>query len=294
MNSLRIHSAYMYKNLNLHALGHALPFDQACALARQHGFAGVDLDLSFLKRMAASQSAQEWFAQTGLRAGAFGLSARWHGDTSNVVFEQSLSQLADEARLAAGLGCSRCVTWIPPGSDSLDFRQHWSLAVDRLGRVAALLAEHGLRLGLEFVGPLTFRARFRYGFIHTLDGARALAAAVSQRGGIVGLLVDSFHWYTAHGTLHDLATLSADEVVYVHVNDAPAGRTPDEQIDGEREMVGSTGVIDIHGFLGALRRIGYDGPVTVEPFNQSVRAMSVEDAVRFTSESLDCVLGALG
>jgi len=106
--------------------------------------------------------------------------------------------------------------------------------------------------------------------------------------------VDSFHWHTAHGSLRDLSTLSADEVVYVHVNDAVVGRTPNEQIDGEREMVGSTGVIDIQGFLGALRRIGYDGPVTVEPFNQAVRAMSVEDAVRFTGESLDCVFGALG
>ena len=284
----------MYKNLNLHALGHALPFDQVCALAKQHGFASVDLDMSFLQQMATVQSldaVRAWFAQTGLRPGAFGMSARWHANNDNVTFEQSLDKLADDARMAAELGCSRCVTWIPPGSDSLDFRQHWSLAVDRLGRIAALLAVHGLRLGLEFVGPLTFRMRLKYDFVHTLDGARALAAAA---GANVGLLVDSFHWYTAHGALRDLFTLSADEVVYVHVNDAVAGRTPNEQIDGEREMVGATGVIDIQGFLGALRRIGYDGPVTVEPFNQAVRAMSVEDAVRFTSESLDCVLGALG
>ncbi len=45
-----------------------------------------------------------------------------------------------------------------PGSDALDFRQHWALAAARLRRVAAILAEHGVRLGLEFVGPLTFRA----------------------------------------------------------------------------------------------------------------------------------------
>ncbi len=284
----------MYKNLNLHALGHGLPFDQACALANQHGFVGVDLDLGFLHRMAASQSIEavrEWFAQTGLRAGAFGLSARWQADHDDETFEQSLTQLADDARLAAALGCSRCVTWVMPGSDALDFRQHWALAVARLRRVAAILAEHSVRLGLEFVGPLTFRMRFKFDFVHTLDGARALAAAV---GANVGLLVDSFHWYTAHGSLRDLFTLSADEVVYVHVNDAVAGRTPDEQIDGEREMVGRTGVIDIRGFLGALRRIGYDGPVTVEPFNQAIRAMSVEDAVRFTGESLDRVLSAVG
>jgi sugar phosphate isomerase/epimerase len=284
----------MYKNLNLHSLGHELPFDQTCALARQHGFAGVDLDLGFLRRMAEAQSleaVQAWFAQTGLRAGAFGLGARWHADRDDGTFEQSLAQLADDARLAAALGCSRCVTWVMPGSDALDFRQHWAMAVARLQRVAAILAEHGIRLGLEFVGPLTLRARFKHDFLHTLDGVRALAAATGDN---VGLLVDIFHWYTAHGSLHDLSILSADEVVYVHLNDALAGRGPDEQIDDEREMVGATGVIDIQGFLGALRGIGYDGPVTVEPFNQAVRAMSVEEAVRFTSESLDRVLSALG
>ena len=56
-------------------------------------------------------------------------------------------------------------------------------------------------------------------------------------------------------------------------------------------MVGASGVIDIRGFLAALRKIGYDGPVTVEPFNQEIRSMSVEEAVRVTSEALDRVLG---
>jgi sugar phosphate isomerase/epimerase len=55
-------------------------------------------------------------------------------------------------------------------------------------------------------------------------------------------------------------------------------------------MVGATGVIDIKGFIAALKKIGYDGPVTVEPFNKAVREMSTEDAVRYTSESLDKVL----
>ena len=45
----------MYKNLNLGALGHAVPFDRACELARQNGFAGIDLDTGFLLNIAKSQ-----------------------------------------------------------------------------------------------------------------------------------------------------------------------------------------------------------------------------------------------
>lgn len=146
----------MFKNLNTGALGHAVPFDRTCALAKQYGFAGVDLDLDYLMKFAESQSlqaAQEWFAQTGLRPGAIGLSAKWREGDSDAAFEESLMRLAEEARLAAALGCTRCVTWIAPGSNTLNFYQHWDFAVPRLQRVAAVLAEHGLRLGMEFIGP---------------------------------------------------------------------------------------------------------------------------------------------
>jgi len=284
----------MFKNLNTAALGHAIPFDQACALARQHGFAGVDLDLDYLMKMAEAQSLEavrEWFAQTGLLAGGIGLSARWREGESDAAFEASLVRLAHEAHLAAALGCTRCITWVLPGSGALDFYRNWDFTVARLQRVAAILAEHGLRLGLEFIGPLTLRTRFKHDFVHTLDGMRGLAAAVGAHTHNTGLLLDCFHWYTAHASLRDLEFLHPREVVYVHVNDATAGRSADEQIDGERQMVGASGVIDIRGFLAALRKIGYDGPLTVEPFNQQIRSMPVEEAVRATSEALDRVLG---
>ncbi|RMG62908.1 MAG: sugar phosphate isomerase/epimerase [Chloroflexi bacterium] len=285
----------MFKNLNTGALGHAVPFDRTCALAKQYGFAGVDLDVGYLMKLAESQSlqaAQEWFAQTGLRPGAIGLGAKWREGDSDAAFEESLMRLAEEARLAAALGCTRCVTWISPGSNTLNFYQHWDFVVPRLQRVAAVLAEHGLRLGMEFIGPATLRASFKHDFVHTMDGMRALAAVVGAHTHNVGLLLDCFHWYTAHAAVRDLERLDPREVVYVHVNDAIAGRAPDEQIDGERQMVGASGVIDIRGFLSALRKIGYDGPVTVEPFNQAIRAMSVEEAVRVTSEALDRVLSS--
>lgn len=285
----------MFKNLNTGALGHVIPFDQMCALAKQHGFVGVDLDIGYLMKRAEEESAQavqDWFARTGLRPGAISLSVKWREGDSDTAFEGSLARLADEARLAAALGCTRCVTWVLPGSNTLDFYQHWSFVVPRLRRVAALLAEHGIRLGLEFIGPATLRARFKYDFIHTMDGMRALAAVAGGDARNVGLLLDCFHWYTAHGLVRDLECLDPHEVVYVHVNDATAGRGPDEQIDGERQMVGATGLIDIRGFLAALRKISYDGPVTVEPFNAAIRAMPVEEAVRVTSEALDRVLSA--
>jgi sugar phosphate isomerase/epimerase len=48
-------------------------------------------------------------------------------------------------------------------------------------------------------------------------------------------------------------------------------------------------VLDIAGFLQALAEIGYDGPVTVEPFSQRLREMAVSDAVAATAEAVQKV-----
>lgn len=80
----------------------------------------------------------------------------------------------------------------------------------------------------------------------------------------VGLLFDCYYRYTSHGTFAELDELA----VYVHINDAGAGVTVDEQLDDVRQLPGSTGVIDVNGFLRALARIAYDGPVGVEPFDR--------------------------
>jgi sugar phosphate isomerase/epimerase len=280
----------VFKNLNLGALGHSAPFDQAVALAKAHGFAGIDPDLGYLGKLASEKSVQaasDWFAATGLKPGAIGVSAKWREGDSDEAFQASLAQAKSEAALAAALGCTRCTTWVMPASNTLTFRAYWALANKRLGAVARVLGEHGISLGLEFIGPATLRKQFKHAFVHSMDAMLGFAAATGPN---VGLLLDCFHWYTAHGTIDDLHKLSVDDVVYVHVNDARAGRGPDEQMDLERDMVGATGVIDIAGFMGAVRAIGYAGPVTVEPFSADVKAMSAADAAAYTSRSLDKVM----
>ncbi len=136
----------------------------------------------------------------------------------------------------------------------------------------------------------TLRAGQAHDFVHTLDGMRAFNCAVGGEAGNVGLLLDAFHWWTAHGTALELRHLVNDEIVYVHLNDAQAGLDRDAQIDQAREQVGATGVIPIKPFLDALRAVGYDGPVAVEPFNAALKAMTAEEAVRATSAALDRVL----
>ena len=50
-----------------------------------------------------------------------------------------------------------------------------------------------------------------------------------------------------------------------------------EQLDNVRDLPGATGVIDIAGFLRALQSIGYDGPVTPEPFKKELAALPSDE-----------------
>jgi sugar phosphate isomerase/epimerase len=60
-------------------------------------------------------------------------------------------------------------------------------------------------------------------------------------------------------------------------------------MDLVRAMPGETGVLDIAGFLKALDKIGYNGPVTVEPFSKALQQLSTNDAVAATAKSVNNV-----
>ena len=94
--------------------------------------------------------------------------------------------------------------------------------------------------------------------------------------------------------MDEVRALANEQIVVVHVNDAPAGVAVDEQLDGVRDLPGATGVIDIDGFLQALAAIGYDGPVTAEPFSQRLRDLPDEEAIAETAAAMHKVWESAG
>src|SRR5690606_33762975 len=196
------------------------------------------------------------WAATGLR-----MDFRAGEDT----FREGLTGLR---RIAAGLargGVTRVGTWLTPNSDTLTYRQHFDQTAGRLREIGTVLNDHGLRLGLEYVGTQRSLVSRRYPFVHTLAETRELIAEAGT--GNLGLVLDTWHWWTAGDTAEDILTLTNADVMSVDLNDAPAGIEKRDQRDGQRELPLATGVIDVAGFLGALQQIGYDGPVRPEPFN---------------------------
>jgi sugar phosphate isomerase/epimerase len=275
----------VFANLSAGAIGiRGLSLADTVALAIRTGFSGVDFDAREAARLGAAASA-ELFASSGVAPASFGLPVAWRDDAR---WRNDLAQLPAIAAVAKELGCDRCSTWMLPGSDTLPYDQAWEWHVARFRPIAQVLADHGIRFGVEFIGPKTLRAKFAHEFVYTLDGMMELARAIGT--GNVGLLLDAFHLYTSGGTLAQVEALNARDVVVVHVNDAIAGLGPEGQEDQVRDLPVATGVIDLKGFMAALRKIGYDGPVTVEPFSKPLNELAARDpnaAARRVADSLD-------
>jgi sugar phosphate isomerase/epimerase len=266
-------------------LGIQANLPETIALARDHGFEGVEVDIAEVADLVDAHGPEyvrDLFTSTGIRQGQWGLLLDFRRDEA--TWRQGLGELPRLAGAAQAVGIERTATWIMPCSDELDFKANFEQHLTRLRPIAEILNDHGCRLGLEFVGPRTLRMSKRYQFIHTLDGMLELIQAIGA--GNVGLLLDCYHVYTSHGSLDEVRRLTNSDIVVVHVNDAPAGMPVDEQLDLVRTLPGETGVIDIAGFLQALQTIGYDGPVTPEPFSERLHSLSPANAAREAGEAM--------
>jgi sugar phosphate isomerase/epimerase len=275
----------MFSTLAPDAVPIRVALERQLEFAQSSGFDALDLPLTALQRSrgrpSAAQLGERWAAH-GLRTGGWRLPFDYQADRAD--FKADLRRLRACAHSASALASPWCYYWIEPTSEELTFSENAAKQVQRLRAIADVLGEHGCRLGLEPIGPKTLRVGARFEFVHSIPMALDLLSSVDRPN--VGLLVDCFHWYTSHGGVDELIALAPEQVVYVHINDAVAGVDVDEQLDDVRRLPGTTRVIDLVGFLQALDRIGYDGPVAVEPFDASLAALTPGERVRLVAQSL--------
>lgn len=274
----------MYTTLMPGAIGITnLSFPESVAFAAQTGFASITLDIRAARAMADEQgidAVKGLFASHGVRAATWGPPVSWQDDEQR---DQQLEELPRYAEVARALGSPGATLGIMPGSNERDFDTQYAWVVERIRPLAQVLKECGTRLGIEFIAPQTTRNQFTHEFIYDAKGMMKLARDVGT--GNVGLLFDLWHHYEAHGTVEEIKQLTADDIVFVHVNDAPAGIPVDEQMDLKRTLPVETGVIEAPAMMRALAEIGYDGPVAAEPFSQRVSELAKTDPVAAATET---------
>jgi sugar phosphate isomerase/epimerase len=278
----------MIRCLNPATTGEGRTLRDFLRAASRHGFAAVDYDIGALGRIVEHKSIEavrDLFASTNVELASFRLPVEFRKDEA--TFRQSIAQLPRFAAMAANIGCRMCCTWLPPSTES-PVAAFTCQVIRRLRECAQALADQELRLAIEWVGPATART-LTHDFIHTLEGDMDLIAAVNQPN--VGLLFDSFHWFTSSGSIPDIEAVPGDLLYYVHVSDAP-DKPLDQQVTLERLLPGE-GIIDWSGMLGALKNKGYDRHVSVEVFDKELQAMGLDAAAQRAKVALDKVLAGL-
>jgi len=273
----------MFKNLNAGAIGiRDYTLEQTLALAKQTGFSGIDFSIQEATQLAQDKGIEhvkKLFADSEITPGAWSPPVDWRGNG----WQADIKELPTYAEVAAELGALRASTWCPPSSSEREFDENFQWHIERFGAIAETLKPYNIRFGIEFIGPQTLRPADQHDFIYTMEGMLELASTIGT--GNVGILLDAWHLYTSGGSLDDLDKITNHDIVNVHVNDAPEGLSFAEYNDHDRRLPMETGVMPLQGFMEKLIALGYDGPVTAEPFSKRVN--SIEDPIEATKLTAD-------
>jgi sugar phosphate isomerase/epimerase len=275
----------MIKGLTKAGIG-AVDDVQLIQKAAEYGFGAVDIDAKSLEERIGTEGARELLAQHGVRIGAIGLPVEWRG--SDTEFRQGLEALAAAAAAAERLGCDACCTYILPSTDQKP-APFMAAAIRRLRICAEVLGAHGVRLGLEFVGPHHLRTAWKHPYIWTAEETLEMIAAIGLPN--VGLLVDTFHCHTTGLTPEDLLNLRAEQIVHVHINDAQDG--PVERLLDNDRLYPGEGAIDLPAYLRSLKRIGYRGVVAQEVLTPEPPSGTLDELLQRSREGFDKVFASV-
>jgi len=280
-----------YTVLSLGRIGFQASFRESLRLAAQHGFEGLDPDPAYFASLSHDdfeRLAEELLAKR-LKLGAAGLPVDFRKDEA--TFSDGLKKLPATADVLRRAGVGRVSTWVLCCDNELTYLQNFRQHSCRLRQCAAILADHGQKLGLEYVAPRTLWRSQRHPFVHTLSEMKELMVGIGANN--VGVQLDSWHWFNAEEGGSDILTLRGSDVLTVDLNDAPLGLSLDEYRDDHRELPAATGVIPVKTFLRSLAAIGYDGPIQAEPFNAALRAMPLEQACAATASAMQKALSTV-
>jgi len=278
------------KGLTEAGIGRTGGLENFIELAAKYGFGAVDTGGGALEALIAGrglEGARDYLREKGVQIGAIGLPVQWR--TTEEEFRSGLARLAKDAEAAAALGCTACNTYVLPSTDH-NAAHFMALATRRLRTCAQILGAHGIRFGLEFVGPHHLRTQWKNPFIWDLNSTLDWIDAINERN--VGLLFDAFHWYTNELAIDDILRLTPEQIVHVHINDARP--VPVSEVRDNDRLYPGEGVIDLAGFLRALNQIGYKGVVAQEILTTKPPEGEPEALVKKSADAYRKVYAAAG
>lgn len=169
--------------------------------------------------------------------------------------DKLLSECEELCRIAAEVDCPYIVVVpspLPEGKSSAEVLEE---SVRTLAELGSIAERFNISLAFEFLGQ-------PHCSVQTLDLASLIVKETRRRN--VGLVIDSFHFYAGGSTFEALDALDAERLFIFHINDAE--ERPRDELEDRHRLLPGHGILPLKEMVGALRRIGYGGVVSVEIF----------------------------
>ena len=164
--------------------------------------------------------------------------------------------------------------YFPHDGQNMDYPYDHNKVTERyvyiLRRIAKIAEEYEMNLCFEPVGS-------RGCAVRTIEHALQIVQEADCKN--VGLVLDSFNLYL-NNKLNDFSGITnvpVEKVFAVHINnsdDVPIGF-----LDHQHRRFVDSGCLNLHGFLSALKEIGYNGMVSIETFRPEYYCMSPQDVI---------------
>ena len=163
------------------------------------------------------------------------------------------------------------------------------LAAAQLRQLGDLAEPFGVRVAYEALAWGRFVDSYEV-------AARIVRLADHDR---IGVCLDSFHILSKGHSPEAIETIAADKIFFVQLADAPLLSMDVLSWSRHHRLFPGEGGFDLGAFMGHLVRTGYDGPISLEIFNDTFRqsdtrstAVGARRSLRWLENEAACWLGA--
>jgi len=171
-------------------------------------------------------------------------------------YAQIQARCRELCRIAAAIGCPTVVVVPSPMPDrNVPWADVVAEYVNVLRDLSGIARGYGIRLSFEFLG-------FGWCSVRTPRAAFEIVQKVDR--GNVGMTLDAAHFYGGGGLMSELDQLDPKRIFTFHLDDLED--TPKEAITDATRLLPGQGIVPLDEICARLKRIGYDGPCSIELF----------------------------
>jgi 4-hydroxyphenylpyruvate dioxygenase len=247
--------------------------------AAEAGFAGVEIfDTDFLASAMTPGEVKALLDDLGLACVLYQPFRDLEG-MPEPYRSRAFARIAQKFDVMRELGCDRillCSNCSPHASPDRD------RIVADLRELGDLAARYNIRVGYEALA---------WG-IHVNDHRVAWEIVKAVDHPNIGILLDSFHSLSRGIPSESIRDIAPEKLVFVQLADAPIMDMGHLYWSRHFRNLPGQGGFDLTGYVAEILRLGYDGPLSLEIFNDRFRANSATMVARDGVRSLDALRDA--